>query len=103
MREYESDLYDRPVKSKKELEIMQAIESYAIENEITEYGAMCLIICHKMPIEWFKAFAHHPNHFSAVFASIRRISKNKEEMAKLKELNKGNLDVYLSKTNKGEN
>ena len=87
--------------SNETLEIFNEIQDYAIENHITGYSKM-LIISETKP-EWLKALRGYKTLFREFFASLRRISKDDKEWQRLEELNKGNLDVYLSKTNKGEN
>lgn len=62
--------FEIPLDSKDVREITLAIQCYAIENGITEYGRMLMRSAQYFP-EWFEVMKNHSVIFRSFFASLR--------------------------------
>lgn len=71
--------FEVPIDKKEVEEIKIAIEDFAIQNAIIEYGAMSRI-CRHTSAEWHKVFSSNTVHFGKFFSSLRH---NFEYIAKI--------------------
>lgn len=55
---------------------MMEIENFALENNITDYGALSLI-CAKKSDKWYDVFVKNSNHFYEFLSSLRIMGMQK--------------------------
>lgn len=55
---------------------MMEIENFALENNITDYGALSLI-CAKKSANWYDVFVKNSNHFHEFLSSLKRMDIQK--------------------------